>query len=66
MIIFMSVAKYYLISAEPIERLVICCLAGAVIFSGGILLWPEMRKETVTMLQQVMDLWRRSSREQIS
>ena len=58
MFLFMAGTKFYLSGQTPIGRLVLCCLVGGVSLGGGILLWPETRRQTTRMIQQMIELWR--------
>ncbi len=58
MFLFMTGTRHYLGGQTPIGRLILCCLVGGVSLGGGILLWPETRRQTARMMQQMIDLWR--------
>ena len=66
MLCVMAVARHYLATQKPIERLVICCFVGGIAFLGGILLWPKTRRETLSLMRHVMDLWRQPAQAPIS
>ena len=57
MFLFMTAARHYLTSQQPIERLIICCFVGGTAFVCAILVWPETRRETISLMRHVTELW---------
>jgi O-antigen/teichoic acid export membrane protein len=67
MYVSMACAQYYLDTQQPFERVIICCSIGGITFAGSILLWPETRRETISMMRHVIELWRQSkSKNQVN
>jgi O-antigen/teichoic acid export membrane protein len=65
MLLFMLGARHYLTFQHPIERLVICCFVGGAALVGAVLVWPETRRQTISLLQQVRELWGRPPKQEM-
>jgi PST family polysaccharide transporter len=53
----MFAARELLPDWRPIERLIVCCLAGGVALAGSTLCWPQTRRETIDLTRQLLASW---------